>query len=72
MWDVGAVLLGGFVPGFVVTKCVAVVGALAFSSWCAAIVVVAAGLHHIHWLLIVHWSKIGLTNSSFLPEALTN
>ncbi|CAI5524606.1 unnamed protein product [Closterium sp. Naga37s-1] len=48
MWDVGAVLLGGFVPGVVVTKCVAVVGALASSSWCAAIVIVAAGLHHIH------------------------
>lgn len=48
MWDVGAVVLSGVVPGVVVAKCLAVAGALAFSSWCATIVILAAGMSHIH------------------------
>ncbi|CAI7754189.1 unnamed protein product [Closterium sp. NIES-54] len=48
IWDVGAAVLGGFVPGVVLVKCVAVAGALTFSSWCAAIVVTAAALQRIH------------------------
>lgn len=47
-WDFGAVILSGVVPGVVLVKCVATVGAVAFSSWCAAIVIVAAGLHQLH------------------------
>ncbi|CAI7898651.1 unnamed protein product [Closterium sp. NIES-53] len=48
MWDVGAMVLGSVVPGVVLVKCVAAVGAIAFSSWCAVVVVVAAGLQQIH------------------------
>ncbi|CAI5462189.1 unnamed protein product [Closterium sp. Yama58-4] len=48
IWDVGAAVLGSFVPGVVLVKCVAVAGALTFSSWCAAIVVTAAALQRIH------------------------
>lgn len=48
MWDVGAMVLSGVVPTVVVAKCLAVAGALAFSSWCATIVILAAGMSHIH------------------------
>ncbi|CAI7886982.1 unnamed protein product, partial [Closterium sp. NIES-54] len=45
-----ATFLSRLVPDarVVLVKCVAAVGAIAFSSWCAVVVVVAAGLQQIH------------------------
>jgi len=43
MWCLSTVVLSEVVPGVVVAKCLAVAGALAFSSWCATIVIHRCG-----------------------------